>query len=122
MNRQRVYFESLIFRLREVTQGMFTDGLPQKIILTGGLAARFDFSNMLAALLPVPLYILKEREMSLWGAAWLAGGCTVKPKFRFKQVHPKFEAPWMLEKYPLWQRWLNEVLRDPSMAIPPVYD
>lgn len=108
--KQRILFESLLFRTREVLQTLFADGLPEKVILAGGLSARFDYSQTLASLLEIPLYVLKEKEMSLWGAGWMATGCSSQPKFQQKLLQRRFTDTYLREKFTHWQSWMQKIL------------
>lgn len=108
--RQRIIFEGLIFRTREVIETLFEGGKPTQIIITGGLSARFDFTTVLASILDVPLYTLKEKEMTLFGAGWLAMGATGPFEFAKRLVKPKFEESYLADKYVRWKAWLQEEL------------
>jgi predicted GIY-YIG superfamily endonuclease len=59
----------------------------------------------------VPVRLLKEREMGLWGAAWLATGQAPQPEFRIKTIEPRQKLPYLEEKYQQWRAWLTEVLQ-----------
>ena len=110
LGRKQILFESLLFRIRETLEKMFAPDLPDKVILAGGLAGRHDFSRVLAAFLPVPVFILKEREMGLWGATWMAAGCLHNPRFRLKKLPGSWETPYLEAKYARWKAWMTEIL------------
>lgn len=108
--RQRIVFESLIFRTKEVIEHLFPNQPPSQVIISGGLSARFDFTTILASVLDVPLYTLKEKEMTLFGAGWLASAAEGVHEFAKKRVKPKFPDSYLQQKYHRWKTWLQEQL------------
>lgn len=109
--RQRVMFESLLFRVHQVLDLLFAGEKPEKVILAGGLSSRYDYSQTLASLLETPLYVLREKEMSLWGVSWLATQAHQAPKFHQKQLQRRFAGTYLTAKYPSWQAWMEQTLR-----------
>lgn len=115
-SRQRVMFESLLFRVHEVLDLLFADKKPDKVVLAGGLSSRYDFSQTLASLLDVPLYVLREKEMSLWGVSWLATQASHTPKFHQKLLQRRFADTYLMAKYPSWKAWMAQVLEQDGQS------
>ena len=79
------------------------------MVLTGGLGARAEFTEALASVLPQPLTVLMEKDLTLLGAAWLAGGLRKPPPVLAERAVA--QAGEIDEaRYRQWQAWMAEVV------------
>jgi len=69
-----ICIEGLLFRVYEILLGLNDTGLPERLLVSGGLLREPAVVNGLAALLSRPVRLLDEPEATLLGAARLAGG------------------------------------------------
>ena len=102
-------FEAYLFRIRQVIEGLFPGQAPELVVLSGGLALRHGFAELLAAFLPFPVRVLPEGDMGLWGAAWLAGGRIPKPCFTLKPLAASPTPLPLEQKYQRWLQWMTEL-------------
>ena len=72
--RKQSILEGIIFRVRQILEGIVGKREHSRIFLSGGLAADPFLGAALAACLEYPVYRLREKEASLLGAASLAAG------------------------------------------------
>ncbi len=101
----------LLFRIRQVIEGLFGSVPPERIMLTGGLAGRSDLPTALAAFLDQPVYLLRETEMGLWGAGWLAAGHGTPPQFDLTPVPVSRSLAHWEPKYRHWKTWLENAVK-----------
>lgn len=118
--RARLAMESILFRVRDVLEGLFPDGSPPRVLISGGLTRRRDFLYGLAALLPMPLYLLEEKEMSPWGAAWIGGGRALHPRFPMRKVATPSTPSYLPEKYTRWRSWMTSLTSNQKPMLPPL--
>ena len=99
--------EGILFRLKEVLDGLGGDG---RILITGGLTREAALPRALAALLKHPVHLVDEPDATLLGAARLAAD--LLPGLTAKEIPPDAgEGNYLAEKYPRWQKWMRTVLR-----------
>ncbi len=118
--QRRLALEALIFRAREVLEGLYPDEPPQRVLVSGGLTKRRDFLPALAALLPYRLHLLEEPEMSLWGAAWIGSGRACAPKLRTREVPLPPHRGYLPEKYRRWRFWMTSLTSHQLTRFPPL--
>jgi len=112
--RRLLLFQCFLFRIRQIIEGLFPDDPPRKVVLSGGLTARRGFAALLRAFLRLPLFVLAERDMGLWGAAWLAGGCSFRPQFKLRPANPSPLADGMEQRYRQWLLWMEKTTAQSS--------
>jgi len=110
--RREIFAEGLVFRIRQVIEGLFEDQLPEQVLLAGGLAGRADFTEALATLLPMPLYIVQNKEMGLWGAGWQASAHEAPPEIPLILAPKSRGGAAFRQRYERWNRWLHRVCED----------
>lgn len=108
-DRRVVFAQALLFRIRQVIDGLFEDGPPERVLLAGGLAGREEFVTGLACLLPCPLFILENHEMGLWGAGWQAAGNADPPDIPIKAAPIVRPNPEWEDRYAKWKQWLEKL-------------
>jgi len=114
-DQRRVVLEGLLFRVREVIDGLFDSGPPERTILSGGLARDPFVACGLAALTGRRVERLEMTEGILTGAARLAGGLPPYADPAVSVVAPAPAGGYLAGKYPRWQAWLSCLLgRDDS--------
>lgn len=109
VQRKQLVLEGIIFRVRQILEGVVGRREHPRIFLSGGLAAEPFLGQGLAACLEYPVYRLQEKEASLLGAANLAAGeegyelpLTVIPV-------PPTAGRYLRAKYPLWKGWADSL-------------
>jgi glycerol kinase len=114
--RRRAVLEGVLFRVREILEGLFAPAAPGRVLLAGGLALDPAIAPGLADALGRPVEILLEPEAALGAAARLAAGLPPWAAPRSRTVTPGHN-PWLDSKYRDWRRWLDGQLgRSPCTA------
>ena len=110
--KRRTVAEGLVFRVREIVDGLMIQSQPKIIRLSGGLSRDPFFADALAACLNRTVGVCEDGEQTLWGAGWLAAGrpAARAESMKFRRVEPAAEHGWLRDKYPRWKRWLERVL------------
>jgi glycerol kinase len=106
--RRRVFLEGVVFRVREIVEGMAPRRRPHTLVLAGGMAEEPFIGPALAACTGLAVARLVEPEATLMGAARLAaglpaGGAETVP------VAPAGGA-YLADKYGRWRAWMRAVL------------
>ena len=109
---RRTVAEGIVFRVREILEGLTLEADPPAVRMSGGLSRDPFFAAALAACLNRTVDVFDEGEQTLRGAAWLAAGRPTEPlvRPRLRRVAPAVEHGWLRDKYPRWQRWMARVL------------
>jgi glycerol kinase len=107
--QRRVVLEGLIFRMREILEGVFEGTEPKQVLLVGGLARDPFVGAGLAACLGRPVHVLDQPEGTLLGAALLAAG-VVADAADGRRVEPARSAAWLSSKYARWREWIEEIV------------
>jgi len=107
--RRRVALEGIVFRVRQVLEGL-GDGPPRRVLVSGGLAGEPFSSRGLAALLDRPIELLRSREAGLVGAARLAADLDPFADPATTSVEPDAAGAYLRDKFARWLDWLGSVL------------
>jgi glycerol kinase len=112
VGKRRIVAEGLVFRVREIVDGLTLQSPPRIVRLSGGLSRDPFFAPALAACLNRPVEMSDDGEQTLRGAGWLAAGRPATPivPTRLRRIDPATEHDWLRDKYPRWKRWLERVL------------
>lgn len=107
--RKQSILEGIIFRVRQIIDGVVGKREHPRIFLSGGLAGDQFLGAGLAACLEYPVYRLREKEASLLGAASLAAEergyelpLSVIPV-------PPSAGRYLPKKYLVWRRWADSL-------------
>jgi glycerol kinase len=109
-DRRRIVLEGLLFRVRQILEDLCEDGLPERIVLAGGLLRDPAVAPGLAALLGRPVEVLLERESGLLGASRLAAGLDPHAASTTAIVEPGRCGRYLPEKFGDWLDWLEQLL------------
>jgi glycerol kinase len=109
--RRRVVLEGVLFRVRQLLEGLSAGPLPARIRLSGGLAREPAVCQGLAALLGRPVERLAAVEAGLLGAARLAAGLPAYGETETERFAPGGSGAYLAAKYPEWRSWLARLLR-----------
>ncbi len=109
-DRRRVVLEGLLFRIREVLEGLFPEGSPSRIVFAGGLSQDRSIGCGLAAVLERPVERLEDTEAGLTATARLAAGLTPYASPRTTEIVPTPLGAYLPEKFIRWQAWLRALL------------
>jgi len=104
--KRRVVLEGLLFRVREILDGVFAGAAPARVLLVGGLARDPFVPAGLAVCLGRGVEVLDQPEGGLVGAARLAAGRS-ESDARGRVVEPG-RAEWLGGKYEWWRAWMAE--------------
>ena len=108
--QRRVVLEGLLFRVREIVEGLSRGRLPQRILLSGGLAGEPALAAGLAGLLQRPVEILQQQESTLLGVARLAAGLEPYACLPARTVEPDTTGHYLPAKFERWKDWFRELL------------
>jgi glycerol kinase len=106
-----ICIEGLLFRIYEILLGLNEAELPDRILVSGGLASEPAIVKGLAALLERPIRRLDEPEATLLGAARLVGGLPPYADPGFETIMPGTAGRYLLEKFARWRTWCAEIFR-----------
>ncbi|MAF83182.1 MAG: FGGY family carbohydrate kinase [Gammaproteobacteria bacterium] len=106
-----ICIEGLLFRVYEILLGLNDAEIPDRLLVSGGLAHEPAVVGGLAALLNRPVRCLDEPEATLLGAARLAGGLSPVADPGFETVAPDVPGRYLVEKFERWRVWCAEVYR-----------
>jgi len=109
-DRRRIVLEGLLFRVRQILEDLCENGLPERIVLAGGLLRDPAVAPGLAALLARPVEVLLERESGLLGASRLAAGLEPHAASPTEIVEPGRCGRYLPEKFGGWLSWLKQLL------------
>lgn len=108
--RRRVVVEGLLFRVREILDGLFEGEPPERIVLAGGSSRDPGLPAGLAALAGAPVCCAAEPEAGLAGAARLAAGLDPAAGAEFVPVPAGASGAYLREKYARWKIWMHSLL------------
>jgi len=104
-----ICIEGLLFRVYEILLGLNDTELPDRLLVSGGLACEPAVVSGLAALLGRPVRLLDEPEATLLGAARLAGGLSPYAEPGFETITPDTSGRYLAGKFARWQAWCAEI-------------
>jgi glycerol kinase len=110
-DRRRVVLEGLLFRVREILEDLCQTGLPERIVVSGGLIRDPGVGAGLAALLARRVELSMERESGLVGCCRLAAGLPPRAGGRTRSVDPGPAGGYLPAKYERWCAWYAEERR-----------
>jgi glycerol kinase len=107
---RRTLVEGLLFRLRQVLDGLERgSGRAAFVRVSGGVAALPGLLEGLAALTGRTVERLEDHEASVVGAARLAAGMPPRAATRARSIEPGSLGRYLPEKYDRWRAWVEEV-------------
>jgi glycerol kinase len=108
--RRRTVLEGILFRIRQVLEGLSPAGRTRRLLLSGGLSREPFIAAGLAALLDRSVERLELAEGALLGAARLAAGLDPYADPVTTAVDPGSAGAYLRPKYGRWRRWLDDYL------------
>ncbi len=108
---RRALLEGLLFRVRELFDGMSARERVRRVALAGGLSSDPFVPRGLAALLERPVERIDATEVTLRGAALAAGGETQAAAPAASRYEPQAAGSYLRSKYGRWRNWLGGLLR-----------
>jgi glycerol kinase len=108
--RRRIALEGLIFRVRQVLEGL-APSPPRRVLIAGGLAREPFAGAGIAALLERPVELLRTRESGLLGAARIAAGLAPFADPEVVRITPGDAGRYLPRKYPRWLEWVETQAR-----------
>jgi glycerol kinase len=110
MDRRRCVLEGLLFRVMEILLDLGGGRLPQRLMVSGGLAQDPGVALGLASLLGKPVAVLTEQETTLLGAARLAAGLEPYSNPWTGIIARTEVGAYLPAKYLRWKNWLRDLL------------
>jgi len=107
-----ICIEGLLFRMYEILLGLNDTELPDRLLVSGGLAREPAVVSGLAALLGRPVRLLDEPEATLLGAARLAGGLSPYAEPGYETVTPDASGRYLAGKFAHWQAWCADTYKN----------
>ena len=107
--KRRVVREGLLFRVREILEGVFPSSAPRAVLLSGGLTRDPFLTEGLASCLGRPIEVLEEPESTLLGVARLTAGLETR-RSRARVVSPGRGGSYLAAKFEEWRSWLRNVV------------
>ncbi|MFT4552736.1 MAG: glycerol kinase [Chlamydiales bacterium] len=108
--KRRIILEGIIFRIREILEGMEKECPSGPIYLSGGLSKEIFVSKGLASCLQKEIKLLSNTESSLMGAARLAAGLKPFAVQKKKILLPDESCKYLHGKYEQWKEWMDTAL------------
>ena len=106
----RALLEGLLFRVREIHDGLMQDAHAKRVALAGGLSAEPFLAQGLATLLGRTVERIDATEVTLRGAAIAA--CDLRPTEPAATPYlPSKTGSYLEGKYTRWRAWLADLLR-----------
>lgn len=102
--------EGYAFRILQVANGLFSETEPQPFILGGGLVNHPIWQQILANYLPFELFQLRNAQLSLWGAAWMADGQRLSFRPSLKAFPEKTQG-FNANRFQKWLSWMESVVK-----------
>ncbi len=109
-DRRRCVLEGLLFRVMEILSDLGEGSLPQRVMISGGLARDPGVAFGLASLLGRSVTVLNEQETTLLGAARLAAGLDPFANPDTSIVERTEAGSYLPAKFLRWKNWLHELL------------
>ena len=105
--------EGIIFRVTRILEDFHRTSALERVYLSGGLSALVCLQQGLAQCAPCGVYLQRQKESSLQGAALLAAGM-VSPRYDGNRAAEKMEITRndqsLPEKYRRWKDWFDGLL------------
>lgn len=102
--KQYLFREGLVYRIRENLEALGWEKGKQKIFLSGGLSSDPVLRQLTPLILEQPVILLQERETALLGAAG-----SIRP-VRSLELPVPGPVPSLVEKYDAWKTWVQKTL------------
>ena len=112
-DQRRVMLEGLLFRVREILDGLGQGRTPARLLVAGGLTHDPALATGLASLLGRPVEVMTEAEATVLGAGRLAAGLAPRLAVNADVIKPSSAGAYLAAKYPRWQAWLGDLLNQP---------
>jgi len=100
--------EAVIFRVVRILEDIHHEFAIERAYLSGGLSGSVCLQRGVAMCSPFDIYLLRQSESSLQGAALLAAGMLCRREG--DRVEAVGNAKPMQEKYRRWKQWLDNLL------------
>jgi glycerol kinase len=110
LDKRRCVLEGLLFRVREILGDLENEGLPDHVLISGGLVQDPGVAAGLSSLLGHPVSVLREPETTLLGTARLAAGLEPYVGPDVLVVEPTDAGAYLPDKYLRWRQWLRREL------------
>jgi len=120
IDQRRCVLEGLLFRIVEILTDLGDGNLPQRVLLSGGVAQDPGVGLGLASLLGGPVSVLSEQETTLLGGARLAAGLDPFANPKFCTIEPTAAGAYLPKKYLRWKSWLRKRLSGDANPKPEV--
>lgn len=108
--KRRVVLEGILFRVREILEGI-SGCRSDRILVSGGLAREPFVAAGLASCLERPVEVLPEAETTLLGAARLAAGLPPAAGLAAHRVDPDPRGGYLPAQFRRWLEWSGKSLR-----------
>lgn len=100
--------EAVIFRVARILEDFYREYPFDRVYLSGGLSMLACLQQGIAMCVPFDVFLLRQAESSLQGAALLAAGTACHSEGA--KVRIAGNAKLLQEKYLRWKVWLDDVL------------
>lgn len=102
--------EAIVFRVARILEDFHREGALECIYLSGGLSGSRCLQQGIALCAPCAVYLLRQNEASLQGAALLAAGMAPASRREAGKVAVEHGGTALPEKYRRWKTWLDGLL------------
>ena len=104
--------EAVIFRIARILDDFQRTAGIDRIYLSGGLSGLKCVQIGIASCLTIDVYLLRQRESSLLGAALLAAGMNQAISRECEKLSAGLEVYSLRTKYRRWKEWLDKLLEN----------
>jgi len=100
--------EAVIFRVARILEDFHHESPIERVYLSGGLSGSACLQQGIAMCVPFDVYLLRQSESSMQGAALLAAGMPCQRAG--DRIVNAANAKALQQKYRRWKKWLDDLL------------
>jgi glycerol kinase len=102
--------EGIIFRVARILEEFHRESALESVYLSGGLSGSACIQQGIAQCVMTAVYLLRQNESSLQGAAMLAAGMAPASRREAERILVELNDTALPEKYRRWKDWLDGLL------------
>lgn len=105
--------EAIVFRVTRILEELHRASAIERVYLSGGLSSLPALRYGIARCAPAAVYLLRQPDASLQGAAWLAAGRPSGGDSAAERISVAHTDARLPEKYRQWCNWFDALMAKP---------